>query len=472
MSQQTLDNTMSEQIVDGKYLKHSPFMPYDPHCSTVVMSEGGQLASFAKGGFGPYEYTGWEDETLSWHDNAFIHAGLNPTTMYRLKGPDALKLLSDVSVNSFKYWEEHPQETIGRSKHAIMCDENGKIIIHGMVQRTGEDEFLTYWLWPYLGFVIDKGGYDVVGENITGDRFLFQIGGPRSLEIIEAASQEDHHDLRFLRFEDGTIAGKDVSIWRIGMCGTLAYEVHGRTEDALDVYRAIIDAGEEFGIRRLGKNGYRVVHTEGGFPQIFYHFPFAIPEGFFEYVMTQDLYGFAAPVLSGSADPDPSQLVRSPLEVGWGNMIKFDHDFIGRAALEREVANPVRTMVTLEWNHEDLLGLVQAQFDPENKVASLPWSQDWDFYNGSNNAHTDKVVDDTGKSIGLSSGRMFSPHYKEMISLCTIDVEHAKLGTEVNVVWGEHGQPTKNIRATVARFPYIDENRNENVDTSTIPRLK
>jgi vanillate/3-O-methylgallate O-demethylase len=56
-----------------------------------------------------------------------------------------------------------------------------------------------------------------------------------------------------------------------------------------------------------------------------------------------------------------------------------------------------------------------------------------------------------------------------MLSLATIDTTSAELGTEVHALWGEPGTRQKKIRAVVSRFPYLNENRNENVDVSTIP---
>lgn len=58
-----------------------------------------------------------------------------------------------------------------------------------------------------------------------------------------------------------------------------------------------------------------------------------------------------------------------------------------------------------------------------------------------------------------------------MISLCSIDAAHSGLGTEVVVLWGDPGARQKEIRATVSRFPYLNENRNENVYVSKIPRI-
>ena len=71
--------------------------------------------------------------------------------------------------------------------------------------------------------------------------------------------------------------------------------------------------------------------------------------------------------------------------------------------------------------------------------------------------------------VGWSSGRIMSWYYRKMISLASIDPEFAEEGTEVKILWGNPGTRQKLIRARVARFPYMDINRNEKVDVSTIP---
>ena len=102
---------------------------------------------------------------------------------------------------------------------------------------------------------------------------LLQLGGPRSLEVLETATGECLHDLKFARHRDSTIRGLDVRITRMGMAGTLAYEVHGDTKDALTLYDAVLAAGEPFGLIKLGWRAYQMNHTENGFPQSFVHFP-------------------------------------------------------------------------------------------------------------------------------------------------------------------------------------------------------
>jgi len=82
--------------------------------------------------------------------------------------------------------------------------------------------------------------------------------------------------------------------------------------------------------------------------------------------------------------------------------------------------------------------------------------------------HADRVLKD-GQPVGVSSGRIYSLFYKEMISLCSLDTEHAHLGTRVTVLWGDPGSRQKEIRATVSRFPFLDLERNENVDEAQLP---
>jgi hypothetical protein len=104
-----------------------------------------------------------------------------------------------------------------------MCNDAGLIMAHGVIVRLGEEEFMTYWLMPWIDFLTESGDYDVQGENLTGKVFLFQVAGPRSLEILEAATGDDLHDIRFLRQRESTIAGTDVrvgstvNVLRLGM---------------------------------------------------------------------------------------------------------------------------------------------------------------------------------------------------------------------------------------------------------------
>jgi len=343
----------------------------------------------------------------------------------------------------------------------------------GVLLRLGEDEFISYEMGAnYIAYMFEQGKYDAVGEDLTGTMFLYQVAGPRSLEVLEAATGDDLHDIRFAHCRASSVDGMEVNVLRVGMPGTLAYELHGKAEDGLAVYNAVLKAGEPFEIRRLGFRAYLMQHTEGGFPQAFNHFPhpWLEDEGFLRYLEKIGIRSRYTDVCKGSMGPDIRLRYRNPVELGWGKMINFNHDFVGRKALEKEVAVPSRAMVTLVWNPEDIIDVCASKFRPGEPYASMdnPYERfvdgaGWAFY-------ADQVLKD-GRLIGISSGRTLSYNYHQMLSLCSIDVEHGELGTEVIVLWGEPGTRQKEIRAVVSRFPYLNENRNEDVDVSAIPRL-
>jgi glycine cleavage system aminomethyltransferase T len=442
-----------------KSFSHLPYAAYDPTLDFYIYSRvfGMGLESAV-----PLEYSGWRDEETSWKTSCYLHAGLNPAPTFRVKGPDALRFFSDTCVNGFANFR------VGTLKHAIMCNDQGLVMTHGVLTRLAEDDFITFFLAPYAAYKFYTGGYDAQGEWVS-DRFLLQLAGPRSLEVLETATGECLHDIKFAHHRTSSIQGIDVRITRMGMAGTLAYEIHGQATEAVPLYNAIVAAGEPFGLTKLGWRAYQMNHTQDGFPQSFVHFPvpWGDDKGLMGFLgMPPEMDGMPA-TLVGSMGTDIKLRYRNPVELGWGNTIKFDHDFIGRAALEKEVEHPRRKMVTLVWNVEDLLDVQASQYRDGEPYA---WMDPIDLgqRHGGHIMCADQVLKD-GKLLGVSSGRSYSYYYRAVLSLCSIDVEHGELGNEVTVLWGDPGTRQKAIRATVSRFPYLNENRNENVDVSTIP---
>jgi glycine cleavage system aminomethyltransferase T len=151
-------------------------------------------------------------------------------------------------------------------------------------------------------------------------------------------------------------------------------------------------------------------------------------------------------------------------------MIKFDHDFVGREALEEIKAKPNRKMVTLVWNKDDIMDVYRSQLEPGERYKDMFEPLDYSF-DGIFMYHADLVLKD-GKEIGISTGRMLSDNYREMISLCSIDSEYGELGTEVIVLWGDPGTRQKEIRAIVSRFPFLNGQRNQVFDCNQVPRYR
>ena len=428
---------------------------------------------------GPMEFDGWRQESLSWKNGAYLGAALALSPIYSVKGPDAERFFSENLVNDFTTMP------VGGFRHGIMCDENGRIMMDGVVMRIAEDEFYTCWLLPYIDYVLTKGSFDAVGENLMGRRFLFQVTGPRSLEVLESASGSDLHDIKFGRHRLATINGAEVRILRLGMAGALAYEVRGDASDGQAVYGAIWEAGRGRGLQKLGQVAYMLNHTEDGFPQAYYHFPYPWYEdaGFAEYLNVRPGAGWMEfmPRLYGSMGTDMQARHVTPFDTGWENRIYWDHEFVGKQALQEMAKAPKRTVVTLEWNADDIADVYASQFrgeaEPYEPISDRPNDIRYDpgtvdQSNGQMRTftyHADKVLND-GREIGFSSGRAVSQMYHRMISLGFIERDAATLGIEVKVLWGDPGSRQKEIRATVARFPYLQVERNDKIDVETIPR--
>ena len=326
-------------------------------------------------------------------------------------------------------------------QHTVMCTEHGLIAAHGIIERKGEDHFQSFAGGPPGPNPKTKVPFDVEIKKL--DHYLFQIAGPTSLLVLEKATGERLRDIRFLHFRDSSINGIRTEVARIGMSGNLAYELHGPIEEGPAIYDAVYQAGQDLGIERLGWSTYLVNHVEGGFPQGTWTFvPAVAPTRWPEMMKFWQV--------SGSVDPTNMRArTRTPVEVRWHNMAKFDHDFIGREALSAEMANPKRTTVTLRWNPDDVIDTYASLLRPGNayKPIDLPYApQRWPM------AHADRVVID-GREVGYSSGTIYSFAFREFLSLGCLDIDVSNIDNEVVVHWGDHGGPIKNIRATVARFP-------------------
>lgn len=401
-----------------------------------------------------WQFAGWQKESLSWQTGCYIHAGLSRTGPVSIRGPEAWKYLQGLLINSLAKFP------IGSMKHAVMCSEEGLIAAHGVLARRAEDHFHSFAGGPPGPNPKARVPFDVEIKRL--DHYLFQIAGPTSLQVLEKATGESLRDIRFLRFRDTQINGIRTEIARVGMAGSLAYELHGPTEEGPAVYEAVYQAGQEFGIERLGWGTYLVNHIEGGFPQSTWTFVPAVNPS----LWPQTLKRWQ---VSGSVDPANMRArTRTPVEVRWHNMAKFDHDFIGREPLAAEIASPKRTTVTLRWDPNDVLDTYASLLRAGEafKPIDLPFApQRWPM------AHADHVLKD-GRAIGYSSGTAYSYSFRQMLSLACVDIEASEIGNEVVVQWGDHGGPIKHIRAVVDRFPYLTEGRNSDVDVATLPRAE
>ena len=153
----------------------------------------------------------------------------------------------------------------------------------------------------------------------------------------------------------------------------------------------------------------------------------------------------------------------TPYDLGYGFSVKFDHDFTGREALEKLAKSPSRKKVTLVWNPDDVTRIIGSMFHKGDvyKCLDLPLTN-------YATASFDKVLKN-GKMVGLSTFSSYSYNERAQLSLAVMDPEHAEVGSEVSLVWGEEGggstKPTVErhkqieVRATIGPIPYSQQAR-------------
>ncbi|MDD2554502.1 MAG: hypothetical protein PHP51_08015 [Desulfotomaculaceae bacterium] len=395
--------------------------------------------------WGEPEYTDWMDESMSWKENCYIGDWSFLWERW-FRGPDVEKLFSDFSTLSFKKFE------IGQAKHCIHCNVDGKVIHEGILTRFGQQEYLLFGRGCFwMNYNLEKGNYNVTSE--PEDWFNLQVSGPNAVALLEKSCGESLRDVKYMYIKKIKIRGKSIYALRQGMAGEPGFELVGPHEWKEEIMQAVLEDGAEFGIRRLGGRTVFINHLEACFPTIITDY---IP-AMFSSDLTDYLNAFKSSMpasmttlnLYGSFEGnDISDYYRSPIELGWSKVVKFDHDFLGREALEKEMANPRRIMRTLVWNPEDVVDVYASLFKKGDHYDFIEFPR---YQRGG--MYVDKVMKD-GKLVGATSSYGYSYYFREMLCLAVIDIDQAQTGNEVKIIWGAPGHPQKEIRATVAEAPY------------------
>jgi vanillate/3-O-methylgallate O-demethylase len=259
------------------------------------------------------------------------------------------------------------------------------------------------------------------------------------------------------------IAGQDVRALRHGMAGAPGLEIWGPYEESDEIRGAILEAGEEFGIQPVGARAYATNTLESGW------IPSPLPAVYTDermkpYRQWLPATGYEATASVGGSfvSNDIEDYYVTPHEMGYGSFVKFDHDFIGREALEKIAGASHRKKVTFVWNPDDVATAFRSMFEDDAcKYIDLPLS------NYASSSY-DRIVSG-GKTVGLSMFGGYSYNERSMLSLGIVEEAFARPGTPVTLVWGEEGGGTKKttverhkqleIRAFVGPVPYSREVR-------------
>jgi vanillate/3-O-methylgallate O-demethylase len=139
----------------------------------------------------------------------------------------------------------------------------------------------------------------------------------------------------------------------------------------------------------------------------------------------------------------------TPHELGYAAFTKFDHDFIGKEALQAMEGKRHRKKVTFAWNPDDVTKVFRSMFEPgadNYKYIDIPLSN----YASSS---FDSIMSG-GKVVGASMFSGYSYNERSMLSLGFVEEPHAKPGTQLTLLWGEENGGTK--KTTVERHRQIE----------------
>jgi vanillate/3-O-methylgallate O-demethylase len=383
-----------------------------------------------------------------------------------VKGPDVIKLFADLGVNTFDSF------AVGKAKQFVACNHDGYVIGDAILFFLDENSVRLVGrpsAHNWVQYHAETGDYDVqldrderTAVNPSGRRefYRYQVQGPTALDVVTAVNGGSLPEIKFFNLGELTVAGHTVRAFHHGMSGAPGMELFGPWEEGEEVKAAIVEAGQEFGLRQVGSRVYATNTLESGW------IPCPLPavftgdelKAYREWLPANGYEGTGS--LGGSYYADSiSDYYLTPHALGYGPFVKFDHDFVGREALETMANAPQRHKVTLAWNGEDVARAMGTMFEKGDgaKYIDLPLSNyaTWPY---------DKVLRD-GEPIGLSTFSGYSHNERSMLSLAMVD-PGIEIGTEVTLVWGEEdGGSSKpvverhaqtEIRAIVSPCPYSE----------------
>ncbi|MBU0556686.1 MAG: aminomethyl transferase family protein [Alphaproteobacteria bacterium] len=408
------------------------------------------------------EFTNWRDEQRSWHETVgLLDQSLHMTDLY-VEGPDTIRLLSEVGVNSFKNYGRN------KGKQLICCNHDG-YLIGDMILFGLEDDKVNIVGRPavanWIEFIASTGDYDVKTErderSVSNPQprktYRFELQGPNAWPLLEKLNGGPIEKPKFFHMTEIKVAGHSARALAHSFAGAPGLEFWGPWDEGDEVRAKIMEAGAEFGLKLVGGRAYGTCAVEAGWIpsplQAIYS-----GESMRAYREWLPGNGFEANASIGGSfiSDNIEDYYLSPWDLDYGRLIKFDHDFIGRSALEKMVDQPHRRKVTLEWNAEDAIAIYASQLlDGANgKFMEMP--------NAHYAAHPYDEVKKDGKRVGLSTYPCYLSVQRKWISLGTI--ADAEMGDEVSILWGEpDGGSSKpgverhvqmDVRATVLPWPY------------------
>ena len=218
----------------------------------------------------PPEYTNWRDETQAWQKTCVLFNQSYHMADLLVEGPDALKLLSHLGVNSFAGF------AVDKAKQFVPVNYDGYVIGDVILFYLAPNQFNLVGRIPVLNWIMfhaATGGYDVKVSSTSARRH----GRTRSIVSVslpapgperdEGAGEGDRRQgagAQVLQHGPRHDRRRAVRALRHGMAGQPGYELFGPYAEHDQIRDAIFKAGEEFGLRLVGGRAYSANTLESG----------------------------------------------------------------------------------------------------------------------------------------------------------------------------------------------------------------
>ena len=346
---------------------------------------------------------------------------ISPLRKYEITGPDAAALVDRIVT---RHAADCPE---GRVLYSPWCDEAGKLIDDGTVQRLGADAFRITAADPSLRWFQDCAlGMDARVCDVSLELAALALQGPTSRDILAGlVTGADIASVPYFGLAEGNVGSVPVTITRTGYTGDLGYEIWVRPEHALALWDALMEAGRGYGIAPAGLDALDVARIEAGL------------------LLKEVDYVSAWTALIESRKSSPYEA-----GLGWAVQTRPGRDFVGGKALEGEAAQPSK------WA---FAGLEVDWPRIERRFASVGLPP---LVAG--RASREPVpIFAAGTQVGFVTSSTFSPILKKYIALATLQRDFARPGDrvdfELTVEFVRHEVP-----ATVVKTPFFDPARKRN----------
>ena len=357
------------------------------------------------------------------HDNEYFAIrtkaallDITPLKKYMIQGPDAQCFLDRLVTRNIRICK------VGQVMYTPWCDEKGKVIDDGTVQRLSENKFRITSAEPNLEWIqFNAAGMDL---TITDDSYktaALALQGPNSRAILNTLASDSLDSLKFFWMMDTTFGDIPVSISRTGYTGDLGYEIWINPQDALSVWDLLLKEGKTFGITPTGLQALDIARIEAGL-----------------ILLDVDYISSRHAIIESRKS--------SPYELGLDWAVKMKKkDFIGKQSLETEVARgPQWDFVGIEIQWDEL----EQHYRNAGLAPGLPstaWRTSTPLYKGN-------------KQVGYATSGAWSPILKRYIALAHVKSEYAREGSELMFeLKVEHFR--KLTLAKVVKTPFFDPER-------------